>query len=104
MTNAGSVRGMGLTVVCWVKDDNVPFFDKGRGCQSRYQNVSYLRLPVDTPLHEQPREPDGDALTECTKLFEPKEEGEWCSSTHMAWQLHNLAIPLFEASSGGVSF
>ena len=55
-----------------------------------------LRLPANTPLHKQPCEPDGDRFTECTELFEPK-EGEWWSSTHMVWQLENLAIPLFEA-------
>ena len=36
-----------------------------------------LQLPVDTPLHEQPCEPDGNPFRECTQISEPTQEGEY---------------------------
>ena len=55
-----------------------------------------LQLPIDTPLHEQPCEPDGDPFRECTRIFEPT-QGEFWPSLHMEYQLQYLAISLFEA-------
>ena len=60
-----------------------------------------LQLPADIPLCEQPCEPDGDPFMECTQIFEPTQEGEYWSSSHMEHQLQCLAIPLFEAQWPG---
>ena len=40
---------------------------------------------------------DGDPFKECTQIFEPTQEGEYWSSSHVERQLQCLAIPLFEA-------
>ena len=89
----------------WVKEDSVPFFDKGRGASIMVSEFmtpgGNLQLPADTPLHEQPCEPDGDPFRECTQIFEPMQEGEYWSSAHMEYQLQYLAIPLFEAQWPG---
>ena len=57
-----------------------------------------LELPADTPLCEQPCEPDGDPFRGCTQIFEPTQEGEYWSSSHMEYQLQYLAIPLSKPS------
>ena len=55
------------------------------------------QLPAETPLHEQPCEPDKDPFRECTQIFKPMQGGEYRSSAHIEYQLEYLAIPLFEA-------
>ena len=55
-----------------------------------------LQFPADTPLYEQPCEPDGDPFRECTQIFEPAQEGEYWSNAHMECQLQHLAIPLLK--------
>ena len=57
-----------------------------------------LQLPaVDSPLHEQPCEPDGHPFRECTQISEPTQEEERWPSLHMEHQLQYLTVPLFEA-------
>ena len=58
-----------------------------------------LQLPADTPLCEQPCEPDGDPLG--SALRSSTQEGVCWSSSHMEYQLQYLAIPLFEAQWPG---
>ena len=81
----------------WVKEDSIPFFDKGRGASIMVSEFltpgRNLQLPADTPLHEQPREPDGDPFRECTQIFEPTQEGSiglvrTCSTSSSTSQYH----------------
>jgi hypothetical protein len=88
----------------WVKEDYLPFYDKGRGTgimASEYLTPGgNLKLPPNHPEDDWPSEPDGDSFNECTQLFEFG-DGQWWDGENVVAQLKDLTIPLFEKAFPG---
>lgn len=82
-----------------MKEDHVPFFNKGRGqgmMVSEYVTPEgNLKLPSDTLQDLWLQEPDGDAFRDCTQIRHFSKDGYW-DKEGIICQLKDLVIPLFK--------
>ena len=87
-----------------VKENQVPFFNKGCGqgiMVSEYvTQEGNLKLPSDKLQNLCPREPDGDAFRECTQIRDFSKDAYW-DKEDVICQLKDLVIPLFERVYAG---